>query len=298
MADLGMQQKPQPRFRFRWPRSWLAGGFLFSTLLAFFLATHNANLPEGTNLVVAFVYWFFRLSVEFLMFAGVTVLLETTALRQSGGWPFCALIAGVITLVPFVFIVTMYDLAYGLPELQDVFSEGAVRSVLTSLIAETGFLSDNHAVYCLLVMLPRVWRDRRAATRRQDRPVPSELDRRTEEMPETEPPVAALAFVGHLPKDILGEVRLVEAQEHYIRVRTSAGSGLALYRFGDALRDLDTLRGLQVHRSYWVADAAVTALRKTRNGMRLVLDDGEEIPVSRRYEVTVKTRFEDLPVSA
>ncbi len=159
MADLGMQQKPQPRFRFRWPRSWLAGGFLFSTLFAFFLATHNANLPEGTNLVVAFVYWFFRLSVEFLMFAGVTVLLETTALRQSGGWPFCALIAGVITLVPFVFIVTMYDLAYGLPELQDVFSEGAVRSVLTSLIAETGFLSDNHAVYCLLVMRPRVGRD-------------------------------------------------------------------------------------------------------------------------------------------
>ena len=273
--------------------SWLAMGFVVSCLLALFLAAHNVNVPSEAGLASSIAYWFVRLSAGFLLYAGALLLLEATLLNRFGGWPTCALAAAVLTLVPFVMVVTMLDLAIGLPELEGAFENGAIQGVFIRLIEETGYLTDNHLIYCVLVTLPRLWTEVAARRATASAPVVAEPSR-----PSIVEPRGTAgwkpSFIADVEPTVSGKIRVVEAQEHYVRVQTTDGAGLALCRFRDALRELRPLPGMQVHRSYWVADDVVTSVRKSRGGMRLVLDNGQEIPVSRRFEMEVSSRFSAL----
>ena len=75
----------------------------------------------------------------------------------------------------------------------------------------------------------------------------------------------------------------VEAEDHYVRLHTSAGSDLVLLRFSDALAELRGIEGAQVHRSWWVARDAVASSRREDGKLLLVLRDGTEAPVSRTF---------------
>jgi len=92
-----------------------------------------------------------------------------------------------------------------------------------------------------------------------------------------------------LPPRLGRDILAVAAEDHYLRVHTPLGSDLILYRFGDALADLADADGLRVHRSWWVARAAVAACR--REGERTVLDlsNGLTVPVSRTYLLALRT---------
>ncbi len=77
------------------------------------------------------------------------------------------------------------------------------------------------------------------------------------------------------------ELYAVEAEDHYLRVRTSQGSDLILLRLSDALAELDGVEGAQTHRSWWVAKAGIADIRRSDGRATLVLKDGAEAPVSR-----------------
>lgn len=80
----------------------------------------------------------------------------------------------------------------------------------------------------------------------------------------------------------------LSAEDHYLRVHTEQGSTLILRRLADAIAELPADAGRQVHRSHWVAQAAVQ--RVDRDGARLVLvlTNGLRIPVSRTYRLAVQ----------
>lgn len=73
----------------------------------------------------------------------------------------------------------------------------------------------------------------------------------------------------------------LEAQDHYVRVHTIEGSRLVLQRLSDAIAEVSSVEGLQIHRGWWVASAAVTGtfVEDGRRWVRLV--NGLAIPVSR-----------------
>jgi len=75
----------------------------------------------------------------------------------------------------------------------------------------------------------------------------------------------------------------VQAEDHYIRFYTSAGSDLVLLRFSDALRELRGIEGAQVHRSWWVARDAVKSSGRADGKLFLLLCDGTKAPISRSY---------------
>ena len=63
-----------------------------------------------------------------------------------------------------------------------------------------------------------------------------------------------------------------------------------LYRFGDAVEELQAAEGLQVHRSWWVSEAAIAgSLEATTR--RLRLQNGVDIPVSRTYQRELEARL-------
>ncbi len=84
-----------------------------------------------------------------------------------------------------------------------------------------------------------------------------------------------------LPAALGTELLALEAEDHYVRVHTAKGSTLLLMRFSDAVAELDGLRGMQVHRSWWVARTAVAGAAKTGRRAELLLTNGIRAPIAR-----------------
>jgi hypothetical protein len=119
-----------------------------------------------------------------------------------------------------------------------------------------------------------------------------------------DPPPAA--FEGLAPAVIrtrlpprLARARLVavEAEDHYLRIRTEAGSDLILMRFADAVAALAMADGFRTHRSWWVARTAVEAARWKAGRGELTLSDGSSAPVSRTYAAALKGTDWAAPVA-
>jgi DNA-binding LytR/AlgR family response regulator len=107
--------------------------------------------------------------------------------------------------------------------------------------------------------------------------------RRFRAEPEPAPPPAA-RFLDRLPLRLReADLYAVEADDHYLKVRTSRGAELILMRLSDALAELDGADGLQTHRSWWVARAGIADVRRRDGRTVLLLKDGSEAPVSRTY---------------
>lgn len=73
----------------------------------------------------------------------------------------------------------------------------------------------------------------------------------------------------------------LQMEDHYVRIHTVEGSSLALMSLSQAITRLDGIEGLQTHRSWWVARAAVTGVVEDGRNLRLSLVGGLSAPVSR-----------------
>lgn len=93
----------------------------------------------------------------------------------------------------------------------------------------------------------------------------------------------AARFLRNLPPARRGPLVRIEAQDHYLVVVTDSGQATILMRMSDAEADLPAALGVRVHRSHWVAHAAVTGRRRDGDRMILHTRDGAAVPVSRGY---------------
>jgi hypothetical protein len=80
----------------------------------------------------------------------------------------------------------------------------------------------------------------------------------------------------------------LEAEDHYVRVHTDAGSELLSMRFTDAVAELAQAHGYRLHRSWWVAADAIEAVRWKRGGGEAQLAHGLVAPVSRSCAAVLK----------
>jgi hypothetical protein len=103
-----------------------------------------------------------------------------------------------------------------------------------------------------------------------------------------QPSAAAPDFFRRIPPALGRDLLALEMEDHYLRIHTALGSDLILLRLRDALGELGQASGLQVHRSWWVANGAVASTE--RNGGRnvLVLRNGLNVPVSKSFQAGVK----------
>jgi hypothetical protein len=91
-------------------------------------------------------------------------------------------------------------------------------------------------------------------------------------------------FLARLPAKLSGaRVWAVQAEDHYLRLRTSLGEDLILMRLADAVAELEGIEGARTHRSWWVARDAVTGVERAEGRAALILPDGARAPVSRSY---------------
>ncbi|MEL6447216.1 MAG: LytTR family DNA-binding domain-containing protein [Pseudomonadota bacterium] len=101
------------------------------------------------------------------------------------------------------------------------------------------------------------------------------------------PPPAFLAQTAARSAD---DVLALQAEEHYVRVFTASGSELVHHRFRDAVAEMPEALGLQVHRSWWVAEQAVRSAKRGSRRWQLTLDAEVSVPVSDSYVQAVRER--------
>jgi hypothetical protein len=88
-------------------------------------------------------------------------------------------------------------------------------------------------------------------------------------------------LLNQLPPELGSDIIALEMEDHYVRVHTALGSALVLMRLRDAMALLGDVDGMQVHRSWWVARAAVEDVMRDGRNIRLKLAREIEAPVAR-----------------
>ena len=96
-------------------------------------------------------------------------------------------------------------------------------------------------------------------------------------------------FFRRIPPALGRDLLALEMEDHYLRIHTALGSDLILLRLPDALAELGSERGLQVHRSWWVAEGAVASAERGAGRLVLKLRNGVNVPVSKTFRDQVKS---------
>jgi hypothetical protein len=122
---------------------------------------------------------------------------------------------------------------------------------------------------------------------RQSHVFPQALNRLKTDQPADQEPGGALRR--RLPfKYRDADIYALSAEDHYLRVHTSAGEVMILMRLYDAIRELHGIEGSQTHRSWWVAKSAIAGFTKRNGRAGLTLNNGLNVPVSRAYHKVLK----------
>lgn len=101
-------------------------------------------------------------------------------------------------------------------------------------------------------------------------------------------PIAVPAIFARLPGRIGRDLICLEMEDHYVRIYTALGDAMIHLRMADAETELDGIEGMRVHRSWWVARAAVTGWQRDGKTLTLTLSNGKSAPVARDRQPLVK----------
>lgn len=112
-------------------------------------------------------------------------------------------------------------------------------------------------------------------------PPPIEQDRPDDAASAEEDAGTSASFLDLLPAHLGRDLLSLENEDHYVRARTGLGDALILIRMRDVVGGLDPVSGERVHRSWWVARAAVAEVVRKDRAIALRLVDGLEVPVAR-----------------
>ena len=103
----------------------------------------------------------------------------------------------------------------------------------------------------------------------------------------TASPLYAPTFENRLSKHQSAQLWAISAEDHYLNVQTDQGSELILMRLSDALGELSHRDGVQIHRSHWVARAAIA----NSSASSVTLHNGKTLPISRSNAAKAKAFF-------
>ena len=92
-------------------------------------------------------------------------------------------------------------------------------------------------------------------------------------------------------------LRLITAQEHFLRIVTTERTRFLRGRISDAETQLPESLGLRIHRSHWVAASAVVGAETDGASLRLVLQCGARVPVARGRKARVQLWLAEQGIS-
>ena len=97
-------------------------------------------------------------------------------------------------------------------------------------------------------------------------------------------------LLARLGPGFAGPVCALQSEDHYVRIHGETGSALVLMRLRDAILEMDGVAGVQTHRSWWIARAAIRGMVAAGQGQRVELVNGLQVPIARGAAVRLENR--------
>ena len=246
-------------------------GFMITAVLLTFLG------PFGTwtDLAVAdrFVFWATTVGVNW--FVALVVLNVAIEVFESQNRPVLAacLLSSLIAALPGTVTVWLAAAVY--------------LDYRPATVSETAGLYAKVLVLHLFIGSLAAYAIRRSLRKPDGEAGPPSADGTADTAASQAPPEAAL--LARLSAGTRADILHLRMQDHYVEVHTTAGMEMLLLRFRDAMHEVEGVDGQQVHRSHWVARAAVAKVERRRGGaVVLHLVNGSEVPVSRSFAPTLR----------
>ncbi len=86
-----------------------------------------------------------------------------------------------------------------------------------------------------------------------------------------------------LPNTFDGQILRLTVRDHNVDVVTTEGTITIRSRFGDAIDEMDPVKGHCTHRSHWVTEDAIESVEREAGKIHIRLINGDLVPVSRKY---------------
>lgn len=238
----------------RSPRFW--GTFLAVVLI--FAVTGPYGTMESMPAGKRFAYWLILHAAAWSIAILFSVLADTLLRKVLDRMFWRMMIGSLVAALPIGFAIGLVDY---------IFSGDPV--LLESSLYRAFFALPLCALFCFLTYLT----------------MHRQIEQAKAEIP------SSSSILDRLKPQNRGALLRLSVQDHYTEVVTSRGRELVLLRFSDALREIGGTPGLQVHRSHWVADAHVEALKRDNGKILILTRDGTQIPVSRSFAEEARRRF-------
>lgn len=105
------------------------------------------------------------------------------------------------------------------------------------------------------------------------------------------PPLPDLPrLLQRLDAEAHGSLWSISVRDHYVDVQTSRGVTSLLMRLSDAMAETSPVDGTQIHRSHWVAWAAVLGVERDGTKLFVALQSGSRLPVSKNHREKLVAR--------
>lgn len=271
---ISMTERLDPR------HSW--NGYLVATglMLAILVAALDPAVSRGIGLWWRVVYWALHFGLGLF-------------LLQTAHWLLCRLrwfgdlqplpqilLSGTLGSLAFVLVSLPMETVLILPGLENAPDDLSFLSFQRELRDLGGIV----LLAWLLVNMPRLF----IIARQGDEDEPTEVELPHLPSVPAVPDASLVELLSRLPRQLGHDIAAVSAEAHYLRVYTAAGEALVLMSFGRAVDALAVVRGQVIHRSHWVAYAAIDRVESRGDACFCVLDTGLVFPVSRTHRQSLR----------
>ena len=219
---------------------------------------------ERLNFAERLVYWGVIIGMSAVIMTFLSVLAHRVTEARGWNWALVAVLAGMAGILPVLGTVLLAGgLATG-------FGSGGPGIITLAAYVAPSVIGVTLAVNAYIEVQQNMAPAAPAA------PAPPQ------------PEAVATLLQGKLPHHLGREIVSVRALDHYLEVTTPKGQCMVLMRLGDAVRDLEGVNGMQVHRSWWISLDYVARVEKGANGPEIVMRDGQRVPVGRSYRAAFR----------
>lgn len=246
------------------PREWAIDLAIMTAIGVFLGVIGPFGSFDNPDVAGRVAYWVANVWIGFICLSSIVRLSAAGAVRFDLPVWFVIAVAVVVGALPLAFALRYFSALVWPP------NHGHMTPLFTQYVQVLAMSEPLSFAYYFLI--ERSWR---GAFRRPGGAVPG---------PAPAPRVAAgdgRGFLDRLPPRLGRELLCLQMEDHYVRAHTARGSDLILIPLKDAIAELGTTDGLQVHRSWWVAKAAVAAPVTSGRNLILRLSNGLDVPVSR-----------------
>jgi hypothetical protein len=254
--------------------------FFFSslTLIVLFAWMEPAG-SAGVGFGKGLVFWTTQISILIPLLICIQQLASHHVTLKTPQTPWIqTALSGVVAALLFVPIAYFLDLVFAIPE------DEASNGILHGLLDEASGVVVPVTVTWLALNAP--WILQLDFSKRYTEPATPEIDEHgAKTSSEMRQPTR---FLQELRNRTSGDLISISSELHYVRVVTTETEVMFLYNLKDALEQLPSDAGVQIHRSHWVSREHVKDLTKKNGSWECTLSNGKRLPISRRKYSEIK----------